>query len=127
VVNISYGFSRVFECEEKIKRVTGIHPLQDQQFMIMARDAGVRLPFFSSLIHASTNYALLSPSNVNQFYHRLVSCVSISNPFPQPQGLHNTFANVNPHPQQNPSNTGSHGAIAGWDNEFSSAVAHNNM
>ena len=95
--------------------------------MIMARDAGVRLPFFSSPIHASTNYALLSPSNINRFYHRLVSCVSIGNPFPQPQGLHNTFANVNPHPQQNPSNTGSHGAIAGRDNEFSSVVAHNNM
>ena len=75
--------------------------------MIMARDAGVRLPFFSSPIHASTNYALLSPSNINQFYHRLVSCVSIGNPFPQPQGLHNTFA--------------------GWDNEFFGAVAHNNM
>jgi hypothetical protein len=59
----------------------------------MASIARVRLPFFSSPIHASTNYALPGPSNVNQFFHQLVSSVSGGNPFHQPHGTHNTFAN----------------------------------
>ena len=82
-------------------KVTGFHPLDDPDFISIAKNAGLNLSDVRSLIHAPTYLTSQIPPYLNQ----LVSTFSNA-PHPQEQRVQN----------QNFLNTGLHGAIPGWNN-----------